>query len=64
MAMTPELKESWRQEPGTPAYCTDLNLSMLRRALAAANRARSMEMSQRLLGLYYTLPRTHRFTKL
>ncbi len=32
------LKDSWRQEPGTPAYCTDLDLATLPAALAAANR--------------------------
>ncbi|MEU1984461.1 NAD(P)-binding domain-containing protein [Nocardia sp. NPDC019395] len=30
--------ESWRQQPGTPAYCTDLTSSELVRALAAAER--------------------------
>ena len=32
------LQDSWRQEPGTPAYCTDLDLATLPAALAAANR--------------------------
>jgi 8-hydroxy-5-deazaflavin:NADPH oxidoreductase len=31
-----ELSESWRQQPGTPAYCTKLNSSELKEALAAA----------------------------
>ena len=31
------LQQSWRQEPGTPAYCTDLELDTLPAALAAAN---------------------------
>jgi len=30
------LAESWRQQPGTPAYCTDLTAPELTRALAAA----------------------------
>ncbi len=30
------LSESWRQQPGTPAYCTDLSRDELRLALAAA----------------------------
>ena len=30
------LAESWRQQPGTPAYCTDLTRSELEAALAAA----------------------------
>jgi predicted dinucleotide-binding enzyme len=35
------LDESWRQQPATPAYCTDLSAEKLRRALAKADRARS-----------------------
>ena len=30
------LSESWRQQPGTPAYCTDLTVDELQAALAAA----------------------------
>ena len=32
------LAESWRQQPGTRAYCTDLGAEALRHALAAADR--------------------------
>jgi 8-hydroxy-5-deazaflavin:NADPH oxidoreductase len=35
-----ELDDSWRQQPGTPAYCRDLGASALRRALAEADRSR------------------------
>jgi predicted dinucleotide-binding enzyme len=35
------LSESWRQQPGTPAYCTDLTLEELPHALASAVAARS-----------------------
>jgi predicted dinucleotide-binding enzyme len=31
------LAESWRQQPGTPAYCKDLNTSELKTALAKAD---------------------------
>lgn len=34
------LGESWRQQPGTPAYCRDLDAAALTRALAAAERSR------------------------
>lgn len=34
------LAESWRQQPGAPAYCTDLTLEELPAALAAAERER------------------------
>ncbi|GHF97200.1 3-hydroxyisobutyrate dehydrogenase [Deinococcus piscis] len=35
------LTESWRQQPGTPAYCTELTLPQLRTALAAADQQRA-----------------------
>ena len=38
-----ELDESWRQQPGTPAYCQDLEACALRRALAEADRSRIAE---------------------
>lgn len=31
-----DLSESWRQQPGTPAYCTELNATELKQALADA----------------------------
>ena len=35
------LAESWRQEPGTPAYCTELNAAELKQALAAAEKGKA-----------------------
>ena len=35
------LTQSWRQQPGAPAYCTDLTRDQLPVALAAADAARS-----------------------
>jgi predicted dinucleotide-binding enzyme len=35
------LAESWRQQPGTPCYCTDLTRNEMPAALAAADAARS-----------------------
>lgn len=35
------LAESWRQQPGTPAYCTELTSDALRAALNAADKARA-----------------------
>jgi 8-hydroxy-5-deazaflavin:NADPH oxidoreductase len=35
-----ELDDSWRQQPGTPAYCRDLDAAALRRALTEAHRSR------------------------
>lgn len=37
------LSESWRQQPGTPVYGTDLNAEGVRRALAEAQRERRPE---------------------
>jgi predicted dinucleotide-binding enzyme len=38
-----DLDNSWRQQPGTPAYCRDLEAAALRRALAEADRSRIVE---------------------
>jgi 8-hydroxy-5-deazaflavin:NADPH oxidoreductase len=38
-----DLDSSWRQGPGTPAYCKDLDAAALRRALAEADRSRVAE---------------------
>ena len=38
-----DLDNSWRQQPGTPAYCQDLEATALRRALAEAVRSRIAE---------------------
>ena len=38
-----DLDDSWRQQPGTPAYCQDLEAAALRRALAEADRSRIAE---------------------
>ena len=38
-----DLDDSWRQQPGTPAYCKDLEATALRRALADADRSRIAE---------------------
>jgi 8-hydroxy-5-deazaflavin:NADPH oxidoreductase len=35
-----DLENSWRQQPGTPAYCRDLEAAALRRALTLADRSR------------------------
>ncbi|NIE66918.1 NADP oxidoreductase [Burkholderia sp. Ax-1719] len=46
------LAESWRQQPGTPAYCTNLTADALRHALSTASktdapRKRDMALQQR-----------------
>lgn len=44
------LSESWRQQPGTPAYCTELNSSELQAALLAADKARAPVNREVLIG--------------
>jgi predicted dinucleotide-binding enzyme len=44
------LAESWRQQPGTPAYCTSLPAEDLRVALAAADKIRVPINLQALMG--------------
>jgi predicted dinucleotide-binding enzyme len=43
------LAESWRQQPGTPGYCTELTLNELKAALAAADRRRAPENREALI---------------
>jgi hypothetical protein len=38
-----DLENSWRQQPGTPAYCRDLDAAALRRALTEPDRSRIAE---------------------
>ena len=38
-----DLGDSWRQQPGTPAYCQDLEAGALQRALAEADPSRIAE---------------------
>ena len=38
-----DLGNSWRQQPGAPAYCRDLEVAALRRALAEGDRSRIAE---------------------
>jgi predicted dinucleotide-binding enzyme len=43
------LAESWRQQPGTPAYCTELALDELAAALAAADKTRAPAQRESLI---------------
>lgn len=44
-----DLANSWRQQPGTPAYCTELTLSNLQSALSAADKARAPDNRDALI---------------
>jgi predicted dinucleotide-binding enzyme len=47
------LAESWRQQPGSPAYCTDLNLAQLKKSIVKAKRELLPE--RRELGLKFIM---------
>lgn len=49
------LAESWRQQPGTPAYCTELNLEELGQALAAAEKDKAPVTRDRLMEHFVSL---------
>src|SRR6266850_1301723 len=51
------LDESWRQQPGTPVYCTELSREGVRRALAKADRAKAPEMRELFLARRQQLPK-------
>jgi predicted dinucleotide-binding enzyme len=50
------LDESWRQEPGSPVYCTDLDAARVRRGLASTDRARSPELRELMIAKMSALP--------
>ncbi|MHA4847953.1 NADPH-dependent F420 reductase [Rhodococcus sp. MSC1_016] len=43
------INQSWRQQPGTPAYCTDLSAHELERALASADREASASKREEMV---------------
>lgn len=49
------LAESWRQQPGTPAYCTELGLEDLGQALAAAEKDQAPGTRDRLMEYFGSL---------
>lgn len=50
------LGDSWRQQPGTPAYCTDLDAATLPIALAAVDRAESARKAEEGANVMFSLP--------
>lgn len=46
------LEDSWRQQPGTPAYCTELTLPELKVALQAADKARAPQNRDALIARF------------
>ncbi|WP_411908747.1 NADPH-dependent F420 reductase [Mesorhizobium sp. ESP7-2] len=61
------LADSWRLQPGTPAYCTSLPAGALRDALVAADKARAPRNLRDLMGrlsTYAAFPSTEDMTAL
>ncbi|WP_214509361.1 NADPH-dependent F420 reductase [Pseudomonas brassicacearum] len=46
------LEGSWRQQPGTPAYCTELTLPALQSALCAADKTKAPQNRDALLAKF------------
>ncbi|MBB5666139.1 hypothetical protein GGE68_004369 [Rhizobium leguminosarum] len=47
------LAESWRQQPGTPAYCTELAAGELEEALRSADRSRAADHREALIKEFF-----------
>jgi hypothetical protein len=47
------LQDSWRQQPGSPVYCTDLTLAQLKKSIAKARR--ELLPGRRELGLSFIM---------
>jgi hypothetical protein len=45
------LDESWRQQPGTPAYCCDYDAETTRKGLAAAVKGEAPKKLEHLIGI-------------
>jgi predicted dinucleotide-binding enzyme len=50
------LDDSWRQQPGTPVYCTDHDAAGVRRALTLADRVRSPQLRELSMTRMQELP--------
>lgn len=48
------LEDSWRQQPGTPAYCTELTLPELKLALKAADKSLAPQNRDALIAKFMT----------
>lgn len=55
------LIDSWRQQPGTPAYCTELSVGELKPALDGTDKARAAQNRDALMKLFMSpeAPLTH-----
>lgn len=47
------LADSWRQQPGTPAYCTELTRDELQKALAQADKEKAPQQREALINYFF-----------
>lgn len=47
------LAESWRQQPGTPAYCTELSRDELSNALGLADKENAPKLREKLIAQFF-----------
>ncbi|MFC4594551.1 NADPH-dependent F420 reductase [Sphingobium tyrosinilyticum] len=47
------LADSWRQQPGTPAYCTELTRDELQKALAQADKDMAPQQRETLIKYFF-----------
>jgi predicted dinucleotide-binding enzyme len=50
------LADSWRHQPGTPAYCTDLGVADLREALANGEKESAAHLRDQAIGKFMEFP--------
>lgn len=50
------IADSWRQQPGSPAYCTELDVNELPIALAAADRSSLLPRREAMVARQFALP--------
>jgi 8-hydroxy-5-deazaflavin:NADPH oxidoreductase len=50
------LEDSWRQQPGTPVYCTDFDVEGVRLGLTQADRPRAHEIRELMVEQLRRLP--------
>jgi predicted dinucleotide-binding enzyme len=55
------LADSWRHQPGTPAYCTELGVADLRQALVNGDRENAPNLRDQAIGKFmkFSTPPTH-----
>lgn len=55
------LADSWKHQPGTPAYCTELSVAELKQALGNGDKENAAHLRDQAIGKFmdFTMPPTH-----